>query len=194
MGEDIWILLLLPIIFGGYFFLKYRKKKREQADSGDNLKTLAKQAQEKRQAALLRTRKVDRHLLDYSTYQLSIKEYLFYMIVSMIVLFLIGLLFYENIIFSLIIAGLGFFYPRLQRKKLLEKRKEKLALQFKEAIASLSSSLAAGRSIENSFREIVYDLRLLYPDPNTYIIREFEIINRRVEMVKRLNGRSMTLQ
>src|SRR5699024_12551780 len=54
-------------------------------------------------------------------------------------------------------------------------------MQFKEAISSLSSSLAAGRSIENSFKEVVTDLYLLYPDPNTYIIREFEIINRRIE-------------
>lgn len=178
-----WILLLLPVIFAGYFLLNHRKKKQEKASLAEgNQNALAQKALEKQQeAAKNRTRKVEGHLIDYSKYHLSLKEYIFYMSTSMIVFFLVGYLFYESIIFSIILAGLGFIYPRIQRKKLLEKRKEKLSVQFKEAIASLSSSLAAGRSIENSFREIVYDLKLLYPDPNTYIIREFEIINRRVE-------------
>jgi tight adherence protein B len=187
MNNDMLILLLLPVIFGIYFFMNHRKKKQEKTgEMGGkkeaNKSALVQKAVEKREeAARKRIRKVEGHLIDYSTYHLSLKEYLFYMITSMIVLFLVGYLFYESIIASLIVAAVGFYYPRIQRKSLLEKRKAKLAVQFKEAIASLSSSLAAGRSIENSFREVVSDLKLLYPDPNTHIIREFEIINRRVE-------------
>ncbi|MEK3887601.1 type II secretion system F family protein [Bacillus sp. FSL K6-3431] len=186
MNKDMLILLLLPLLFGIYFFINYRKKKKEQAgqieDNQPNQSALVQKAFEKKQEiAIGKIRQVEGHLIDYSNYYLSMREYLFYMSISMIVIFLIGYLFYESIIFALILATIGFIYPRIQRKNLLEKRKEKLSVQFKEAIASLSSSLAAGRSIENSFKEIVYDLKLLYPDPNTYIIREFEIINRRVE-------------
>ncbi|WP_235822692.1 type II secretion system F family protein [Cytobacillus massiliigabonensis] len=187
MNSDMLILLLLPVIFGIYFFLNHRKKKQEKegvivGKKEANKSALVQKAVEKREeAARKRIRKVEGHLIDYSAYHLSLKEYLFYMITSMVVLFLVGYLFYESIIASMIVAAVGFYYPRIQRKSLLEKRKEKLAVQFKEAIASLSSSLAAGRSIENSFREVVSDLKLLYPDPNTHIIREFEIINRRVE-------------
>lgn len=126
-------------------------------------------------------REVDTHLIDYSVYRLSIKEYLFYATIAVIFFAFVGYLFYESKIMVIIFGGLGLFYPKIQKKKLLEQRKEKLRMQFKEAIASLSSSLAAGRSIENSFKEVVTDLYLLYPDPNTYIIQEFEVINRRVE-------------
>ena len=38
-------------------------------------------------------------------------------------------------------------------------------MQFKQTLYSLGSSLAAGRSVENSFKEVAKDLRLLYPDP-----------------------------
>lgn len=188
MNGDSLILLLLPIIFGAYFLLKHRKKKKDmtaieedgkKADQGPSLVQIA--VEKKQEANRNRNRKVEGHLIDYSKYHLSTKEYLFYSLSAMIVLFLIGILFYENIFIALIVAALGLLFPKMQRKKLLEKRKEKLSVQFKEAIASLSSSLAAGRSIENSFKEVVNDLKLLYPDPNTYIIREFEIINRRIE-------------
>ena len=185
MNQDMWILLLLPVIFGGYFFLNHRKKKKDGVIEGKKAANksvlVQKVVERKEEIARNRIRKVEGHLIDYSKYHLSLKEYLFYLITSMAVLFFIGYLFYENIIIALIVTAFGFFYPRIQRKKLLEKRKEKLAVQFKEAISSLSSSLAAGRSIENSFIEVVSDLKLLYPDPNTHIIREFEIINRRVE-------------
>ncbi|QQZ11442.1 type II secretion system F family protein [Heyndrickxia vini] len=151
----------------------------KKADQGPSLVQIA--VEKKQEANRNRYRKVEGHLIDYSKYHLSTKEYLFYSLSAMIVLFLIGILFYENIFIALIVAALGLLFPKMQRKKLLRKRKEKLSVQFKEAIASLSSSLAAGRSIENSFKEVVNDLKLLYPDPNTYIIREFEIINRRIE-------------
>ncbi|MCJ7840226.1 type II secretion system F family protein [Lederbergia sp. NSJ-179] len=185
MNQDMWILLLLPVLLVIYIVMN-RKSKQKQGQqtskqAANQSVSVKKVVEEKKEAALKRTRKVEGHLIDYSKYQLSIKEFLFYSIMAMIALFLIGFLFYESVIFSLILAVAGLLFPRMQRKRLLLKRKEKLAVQFKEAIASLSSSLAAGRSIENSFRETVHDLKFLYPDPNTYIIREFEIINRRVE-------------
>lgn len=83
------------------------------------------------------------------------REYIFYAALAIIFFAFIGYLFYESFIAAIIFGAAGLFYPKIQKKTLLEKRKEKLKLQFKEAIASLSSSLAAGRSIENSFKEVV---------------------------------------
>jgi tight adherence protein B len=41
---------------------------------------------------------------------------------------------------------------------------------------SLSSSLSAGRSFENSIVETIQDLQMLYSNPQTYIIVEFNVI------------------
>lgn len=120
-------------------------------------------------------------LIEYTQYHMSLYEYLFYSLIAGIVLFLIAYIFYQSIYVSIVFSFLGFFYPRIKRKELTDKRKQELLLQFKQALYSISTSLSAGKSIENAFKEATSDLRLLYPNPNTYIIQELEIINRRIE-------------
>jgi len=120
-------------------------------------------------------------LLDYTQYQMTVSEYIFYSIIAGAILFLIGYIFYQNIYISIVFSCLGFFYPRIKKKELTDKRKQELLLQFKQALYSISTSLSAGKSIENAFKEATSDLKLLYPNPNTYIIQELEIINRRIE-------------
>lgn len=120
-------------------------------------------------------------LIDYSVYIISNRQKLVSIIVSAVVIFVVAYVFYKNIYVCLALSLLSFGAPRLRSKQLLNKRKEQLTLQFKQALYSLGSSLSAGRSVENSFKAVVEDLHLLYSDPNTYIIREFEAINRRVE-------------
>ena len=75
-----------------------------------------------------------------------------------------------------------FFYPRIKAKEIIVQRKKELALQFKEALYALSSSLMAGRSLESAFKEALKDLYLLYPNSQTYIIQEFTYISRRIDM------------
>lgn len=188
---DIVILIILFALIITYILVVANRKKKEkllnqEPEAIKNLKPDTELELLKKQHFLDKVneksnREIETHLVDYSVYRLTIKEYVFYAIVSGGVFFAIGYLFYESFIVAGIIASLGLFYPKIQKKTLLEQRKEKLKVQFKEAIGSLSTSLAAGRSIENSLKEVVADLYLLYPDPNTYIIREFEIINRRIE-------------
>ncbi|WP_096186954.1 type II secretion system F family protein [Evansella halocellulosilytica] len=185
MNQDQLILLLLPVIFIIYIVaVKKRDKKKNKNEESEprEKSSFEKRAMEiRKEAEQKRSIQVVGHLIDYSTYRFSLGDFIKYFLIAAAALFGLGYLFYESFIAAIILASFGLLFPRIQRKKLLETRKEKLNLQFKEAIASLSSSLAAGRSIENSFREVVEDLKLLYPDPNTYIIREFEVINRRVE-------------
>ncbi|WP_404453582.1 type II secretion system F family protein [Oceanobacillus kapialis] len=185
---DILLIVLLVCLVGAYIYTVRKRKKKEEIpldsklvnEKNKELELLKKKHfmdkfKEKQQ------KEVEGHLVNYAVYRLSIREYVFYAVIACAFFAFVGYLFYESIIATIVLGALGLLYPRIQRKSLLNKRKEKLKLQFKEAIASLSSSLAAGRSIENSFREVVADLYLLYPDPNTLIIQEFEIINRRIE-------------
>lgn len=119
--------------------------------------------------------------IDYSQYKLSMGEYLLAVLMAASVLGMIAYLFYDSWVFAGILSLASLLYPRFRRKQLLRKRKQQLNLQFKQALYSLSSSLGAGRSVENSFRETIHDLRLFYPDEDAYIIREFEIIQKRIE-------------
>jgi tight adherence protein B len=78
-------------------------------------------------------------------------------------------------------AVIGMLAPRYRRQALLLRRKERLKLQFKEALFSLTSSLAAGRSLENAFLSALDDLKLLYPDPRTELLMEFQIVSFRLD-------------
>lgn len=184
---DIMLIVLLVGLVGAYILIVLKRKKKEKNTdvliSNDENYTELQILKEKhlRETQAKTVKKIEDHLIDYSEYKLSVKEYILYATLASIFFGVIGYIFYESIVGSIIVGAAGLYYPKIQKNNLQKKRQEKLKLQFKEAIASLSSSLAAGRSIENSFKEVVEDLYLLYPDPNTYIIREFEIINRRIE-------------
>lgn len=189
---DIAIMVILAALIVTYIYVVARRKKKEKEtktlsmdkfDENDEIDQLKKQhfVDKIKEKDRERKQQIEAHLVNYAVYRLSAREYIVNALLAVLFLGLLGYLFYESWIMAGVLGTVGLFFPFMRKKTLLKQRKEKLNLQFKEAISSLSSSLAAGRSIENSFKEVVADLYLLYPDPNTHIIREFEIINRRVE-------------
>ena len=119
-------------------------------------------------------------LPDYTEYRLSEKQFSLAAVVGGVIAFTAAYLFYRSVIVSLIFSAVGLLAPRQHRNSLLIRRRERLKIQFKEALYSLTSSLAAGRSVENAFVSSLEDLRLLYPDPRTEVITEFEIIRSRM--------------
>ncbi len=119
-------------------------------------------------------------LPDYTEYRLSEKQFSLAAVVGGVIAFTAAYLFYRSVIVSLIFSAAGLLAPRQHRNSLLIRRRERLKIQFKEALYSLTSSLAAGRSVENAFVSSLEDLRLLYPDPRTEVITEFEIIRSRM--------------
>ncbi|TMV50262.1 pilus assembly protein TadB [Paenibacillus mesophilus] len=117
----------------------------------------------------------------YDQYMMAGAEKASACLIAGTLLFAIGFLFYKNALICLVISFAAVGYPRLRRKQLIRRRKEELRRQFKHALYSLSSALSAGRSVENAFREAGNDLRLLYPDSSTDMIRELDRLNRRTE-------------
>jgi tight adherence protein B len=89
---------------------------------------------------------------------------------------MIAFIFYKDILLAFLLSTSCFYFLRIRRRQLLLRRKSELNDQFKQALFSLSSSLSAGRSFENSIIETVQDLQMLYANPQTYIIVEFNII------------------
>lgn len=91
-----------------------------------------------------------------------------------------GILFYDNLLFSVIIF---LFCPLYIRKHMeVEKSKEhsQLSIAFKDALLSLSSALEAGYSVENAVYESVRDLKLIYPN-TAQIIKEFEYMGNQIK-------------
>ncbi|MBD0379381.1 type II secretion system F family protein [Paenibacillus sedimenti] len=120
-------------------------------------------------------------LVDYDDYRLTTKERITAIVMLALPAVGVGYVFYKSIFLALAFGAVGLLFPRIRRKQLILLRKNKLHVQFKQALSCLSSSMIAGKSIETAFREALEDMKMLYPDPNCLIVVEFGIICRRVE-------------
>lgn len=120
-------------------------------------------------------------LQNYTVYELSLLQKVLAIIVGGLLLLGIGYLFYHHWVVSLLLMPAGAYAPRMLQKYLLKRRRDMLNLQFKQTLFSLSSSLSAGRSVENAFREAVQDLRMLDPEGSSDMITELNIICARME-------------
>ncbi|WP_052020195.1 type II secretion system F family protein [Paenibacillus pini] len=120
-------------------------------------------------------------LPDYSVYVLSSRQKLQCICFGGALFFGIGYLFYHHWIISMILASGAVVVPKFWRQHMLNRRKASMNLHFKQALYSLSSSLSAGRSVENGFREAIQDLRMLDPEARNDLITELGIICTRLE-------------
>ncbi len=123
-----------------------------------------------------------REPLDYDIYIMKGREKLLYMVLAAVLIFGVAHIFYRSIWLSLLLTPLSLYYPKIKIRELIARRKNELTLQFKEALYCLASSLSAGKSVELAFKDVLQDMALLYPDPDTYILQEIEEIVRKIEM------------
>lgn len=121
-------------------------------------------------------------LADYDTYVMPPGRKLFYVMLAVPAVYALAFLFYRSHMLSLLITPAALFYPGIKRKAIIRRRKKELNLQFKDMLYSLSSSLAAGKPVELAFRDVSRDLSVIYPDPDTDIIREVRYITARLEL------------
>ncbi|RUT46622.1 pilus assembly protein TadB [Paenibacillus anaericanus] len=120
-------------------------------------------------------------LPDYKVYVLSVRQKWACLLASGIGLYCIGYVFFHSFWFALVMTGGAAFIPKYWSQYLLSRRRDALSLNFKQALYSLSSSLVAGRSVENGFRDAIEDLRLLYPGGDNDLMMELGIICTRLE-------------
>lgn len=124
----------------------------------------------------------EKELKDYGAYQMTVKEYLVYTGIALVVLAALTYVFYRTLWIFLMVSPLALFFPRYIKRQLIDKQKQELLLQFKEALYVIAASLTAGKSVEMAFRSALSDLRILYIDPDTPIIKELEVIIRKMEL------------
>lgn len=121
-------------------------------------------------------------LIDYDVYVMSKNERIMYTVLAYVIIFIVGYIFYENIILAALLGLLGLFFPKIRTKQIIKARKNALSVEFKDWLYSLASSMSAGRSIETAFKESYRDLEIIYPNPDTPIMQELQHMIRCLEM------------
>lgn len=121
-------------------------------------------------------------MINYNKYVYTKKELIRYGLCGGSAGFVLLMLFYNNVVLCGILSlPAALFFLGYYRKILLERRRWQLTIQFKDAMESLVSALSAGYSLENSVREAVGDLKLIY-SPEDIIRKEFDHMRRRMEV------------
>lgn len=119
--------------------------------------------------------------MNYSVYKRTKLEWLKLIGIWFLISVSLGMLFYKSIVGILIIIPFGIIFEKVNKKKLIEKRKNELSAQFVEFLQVIMSSLKAGASLERaifSARERLYSLY----DNNSMIIIEIISMERSLKM------------
>lgn len=113
---------------------------------------------------------------DYHVYKMNILDYLIGYFLGFAISFFILQIFFENLLLSLIVSLIvGIKTIGIYRNFLVDSKKKKLLLQFKDFLESLTSSFSAGKNTISSFTDAYNDLQLLYGD-EADITKEMYII------------------
>lgn len=124
---------------------------------------------------------VKQRLPHYDVYTLTKQEKALSVCVWSAIIFGATYSFYQSAIFSLLLTPLSLCFHSFERNRLHKKQKARMKLQFKDILLSLLSSLAAGRSLENSFQMAQSDMQLLYPNVEDEMMLELAIINHKLK-------------
>lgn len=124
--------------------------------------------------------KTKKQLINYQQYVLSKQEKLICIAFWMLLIIAVTYSFYQNLLVSVLLCPLSILALRFERKRLNEKRKNRMKLQFKDILMSLVSSLAVGRSLENCFVVAQADMNMLYPNIHDEMLLELQIINHKL--------------
>lgn len=89
----------------------------------------------------------------------------------------IGYLFYKSWIASLFLLPLGWLAVPGWEAWLAARRKRELAGQFRQFLYAVSTSLAAGRSVENALLAAEQDLKQIDPSGKSILLRELSAMN-----------------
>lgn len=121
------------------------------------------------------------NLTDYTSYRLSIREYIFYGVLGLLIISVVSHLFYHSFIPVVIFLPLSYPYFNQVSQHLYRKRCNKLCRQFKDSLVSLSTSLEAGCSIENAIWEAYLEISVLY-SRNSYMAAELGSIYNQLKL------------
>jgi len=117
---------------------------------------------------------------NYNEYKMTRFEKITTAAVAIAAVFAVAYIFFRNVPICVALSPFGLFYVPYRRKQQIVRRRDALKQQFRDMLYSLSSSLMAGKTMESALREARVDLDIIYPDPETAINREVDIMLRRI--------------
>lgn len=121
--------------------------------------------------------------MNYLSNKLTKKEMCISVLLYVVMDILISFLFYDSGIAFVILLPFYTIFFKYYKNQCKKKKIEELKEQFCEMISSISTSISAGLSLENSFRESKLEVIKLYGE-NSAIVKELSEIISKLDMNK----------
>ncbi|MBE6961230.1 MAG: hypothetical protein E7445_02105 [Ruminococcaceae bacterium] len=130
---------------------------------------------------------------NYRVYHMSLAEKALYFLIAFAAGAAVGYLFYGGIgkdefgqpttltwilnITIPVVVGMiaGVLFVPMRTKDIIAKRKKELNHQFRDMLESLTTSLGAGKNVNDSFIGVYEDLKIQY-DSDAFILKELEVV------------------
>ena len=117
---------------------------------------------------------------DYAKYRLTVKQWCLSGIIGIVGAVCMVMIFYRNQWITLLSGVCGaVIVPYMYKQQLIQRRRQQLSLEFKEALYSLVVALRAGRSLEGAFTASLEDMD---PIMMPLIYREWSAIIRQIQV------------
>ena len=114
---------------------------------------------------------------DYNIYLPKATEKILWFFVGLVVSGAVLYLFYESVLASLLAGAVcGIVFIPIRTRQKIRKRRQKLSLQFRELLDALSTSIGAGKNIQDAFQGAVDDLAIQFTYESD-IVCELRMIN-----------------
>ncbi len=108
-------------------------------------------------------------------------DYLLAILAGSLVILMISYLFYGTCLCAILLSPYLIYFLKSWEKQWIEKRKNLFQMQFREAVQSLAAALNVGYSVENSMREVLKDLQVIYKKDDL-MVKEFRYMVRQLDM------------
>jgi tight adherence protein B len=115
-------------------------------------------------------------------YNVRGSHYAFLRLLYVSLWFCVGWLCYEQVVAACSVSLIGLRSAFHAQQHYVRKQKEAVTIQFEQMLYSISSSLQAGKSIENALLNAEKDLSILYAQQRTLMIQELERMNRQIKL------------
>ena len=118
---------------------------------------------------------------DYKVYRFKPVEILLVFLKGLLVLAVIGYLFYNSWAAVVCFSPFLLLYFRVESQRLKRRRLDRLQMEFKEALILIGECMEAGYSIENSFVEAYFSMKERFGD-SSYMVQELNRIRQSLKL------------
>lgn len=114
---------------------------------------------------------------DYHTYTMTLRDRLIAFVIGAVGAAVVMHIFFGNIMVDILaMAVTGIVAQKIYRNVMIERIKNKLTLQFKDMLDSVTSSISAGKVAQAAFIDAEKDMRMQYGE-DSFIFKELHKIN-----------------